>query len=66
MITSVQDLLPHLGPGFVEECLLYYKFKVNRIPFICKVLVIFKSLLLKKTFVARYLGTSYHLLSTKL
>lgn len=29
MISSVQDLLPHLGPGYVEACLQYYKFKVN-------------------------------------
>ena len=29
MISSVQDLLPHLGPGYVEACLQYYKFKVG-------------------------------------
>ena len=28
MISSVQDLLPHLGAGYVEACLQHYSFKV--------------------------------------
>ncbi|XP_013788713.1 activating signal cointegrator 1 complex subunit 2-like [Limulus polyphemus] len=29
LITQVLDLLPGLGPGFVEECLKYYNFEVE-------------------------------------
>ncbi|XP_076326218.1 activating signal cointegrator 1 complex subunit 2 [Tachypleus tridentatus] len=29
LITQVLDLLPELGPGFVEECLKYYNFEVE-------------------------------------
>ena len=29
MISSVRDLLPYLGEGFVEKCLEHYQFKEN-------------------------------------
>jgi len=31
MISSVQDLLPHLGSGYVEACLQHYNFKVEEV-----------------------------------
>jgi len=31
MISSVQDLLPHLGAGYVEACLQHYSFKVEEV-----------------------------------
>ena len=30
MISSVRDMLPFLGEGFVEKCLAHYNFKVMR------------------------------------
>jgi len=31
MISSVRDLLPYLGEGFVEKCLEHYQFKVDEV-----------------------------------